>query len=93
MVNKMPEEQVIPQDDYPKVMIGDVIEKLKELPEDSVDTIVTSHPYWQQRDYGEEGQLGLEETPEEYIDNMVEVASELRRVLKDSGFILPECRR
>lgn len=75
----------LPEETYPKIMIGDVIEQLQELPENSVDTIVTSPPYWQQRDYGEEGQLGLEEDSEDYVEKMVEVGKELRRVLKDSG--------
>jgi len=79
------EEIELPEDNYPKVLIGDVIEQLRRIPEDSVDTIVTSPPYWKQRDYGKDGQLGQEETSEEFIENMFEVAQELRRVLKDSG--------
>lgn len=55
------------------------------LPDKVSNTIVTSPPYWALRDYGVEGQLGLEKTPEEYIDNMVKVFREARRVLRDDG--------
>ena len=57
----------------PEVLEGDVRKVLKTLDDESVQCVVTSPPYWGLRDYGTEGQLGLEETPEEYIDNMVEV--------------------
>src|SRR5690606_3906797 len=46
---------------------------------------VTSPPYWGLRDYGVNGQLGLEETPEQYVKNMVDVFREVKRVLKDDG--------
>lgn len=68
-----------------KVLIGDVIEKLKEIPDGSVQCVVTSPPYWGLRDYGVEGQMGLEKTPEEYVAKMVEVFREVRRTLKDDG--------
>lgn len=64
---------------------GDCLEKLKTLDDGSVQTCVTSPPYWGLRDYGVEGQLGLEKTPEEYVHSMVEVFSEVKRVLKDDG--------
>ena len=67
------------------LLIGDVREKLKELDDRSVQCCVTSPPYWGLRDYGESDQLGLEETPEEYVDNMVKVFREVKRVLKDDG--------
>jgi DNA modification methylase len=51
----------------------------------SVQTCVTSPPYWGLRDYGVPGQLGLEATPEAYVARMVEVFREVRRVLKDDG--------
>jgi len=50
-----------------------------------VQCVVTSPPYWGLRDYGIEGQLGLEETPEEYIDKMVEIFREVKRVMRDDG--------
>lgn len=61
------------------------MEKLRELPGESVHTCVTSPPYWGLRDYGQPGQIGLEKTPEEYVDRMVEVFREVRRILRDDG--------
>jgi len=64
---------------------GDAIEKLKEIPEESVDLVVTSPPYYGLRDYGEDEQIGLEETPYEFIQNLVNVTNEIYRVLKPTG--------
>ena len=64
---------------------GDALTELKKLPNDSVDCCVTSPPYYQLRNYGVEGQIGLEETIEEYIAKLVEVFREVRRVLKKDG--------
>ena len=64
---------------------GDCLQVLKELPAESVHCVVTSPPYWGLRDYGTDGQLGLEETPEQHVSKMVEVFSEVRRVLKTDG--------
>ncbi len=55
------------------------------VPDASVQMCVTSPPYFGLRDYGVDGQLGLEETPEEYIANLVEVFRSVKRVLKDDG--------
>lgn len=63
----------------------DVMEGLAKLPDESVQCVVTSPPYWGLRDYGEGGQMGLEKTPEEYIKNMVAVFSEAKRALKNDG--------
>ena len=68
-----------------KIIQGDVRDKLAELPEKSVQCVVTSPPYWGLRDYGVDGQLGLEKTPEEYVSKMVEVFREVKRVLRDDG--------
>lgn len=65
--------------------MGDCLEVLKTLPDRHVNTCVTSPPYWGLRDYGVDGQLGLEKTPEEYVDRMVGVFREVRRVLRDDG--------
>ena len=65
----------------------DVRETLKLLPDQSVHTVCTSPPYWGLRDYGVEGQLGLEKTPEEYVEYLVEVFREIRRVLRDDGTV------
>jgi DNA modification methylase len=67
------------------IIYGDCREKLKELGPESVQMCVTSPPYWGLRDYGHDDQLGLEETPEEYTDNMVEVFRQVKRVLRDDG--------
>ena len=64
---------------------GDVVEHLKKLQDESIDCIVTSPPYYGLRDYGIEGQIGLEETPEKYVEKMSEVFKELKRVLKKTG--------
>ena len=58
---------------------------LRELPSESVNCCVTSPPYYGLRDYGLDMQIGREDTPEQYIDRLVEVFRELRRVLKDDG--------
>lgn len=58
---------------------------LKTLPEQSVHCMVTSPPYWGLRDYSEDGQIGLESTPTQYIEELVDVFREIRRVLRDDG--------
>lgn len=63
----------------------DCIEGLKELPDASVNCCVTSPPYFGLRDYGNDGQIGLEATPDEYVAKMVDVFRGVKRVLKDSG--------
>ncbi len=68
-----------------EILIGDALRWLKELPDCSVHCCVTSPPYWGLRDYGVNGQLGLEKTPEEYVSRMVKVFSEVRRVLRGDG--------
>jgi len=68
-----------------RVIHGDVLDCLRAMEAGSVQTCVTSPPYWGLRDYGHAGQLGLESTPDAYVAKMVEVFSEVRRVLKDDG--------
>jgi len=68
-----------------KILLGNAPDVLMELPDKSINCCVTSPPYWGLRDYGVEGQLGLEKTPEEYVQKMVEVFREVRRVLRDDG--------
>lgn len=68
-----------------KTFQGDTLEKLKQLPEKSIHCCITSPPYWGLRDYGVEGQIGLEKTPEEYVSKMVEVFQEVKRVLRDDA--------
>ena len=68
-----------------KIITGDTLEVLKTWPDNFIDCCITSPPYWGLRDYGVEGQLGLEKTPEEYVAKMVEVFREVKRVLKKEG--------
>lgn len=63
----------------------DCLVGLKTLPDECVDCCVTSPPYYAMRDYGCEGQIGLEETPEEYIEKLKDVFMEVYRVLKPEG--------
>jgi len=67
------------------VQCSDAYTFLKSLPDESINSIVTSPPYFGQRDYGHKEQIGLEETPDAYINNLVKVFSESRRVLKKDG--------
>lgn len=68
-----------------KLLLGDCLEQLKTLPDCLIQTCVTSPPYWGLRDYGVEGQLGLEKTPEEFVAKLVVIFREVRRVIKDDG--------
>jgi len=68
-----------------EILQGDVRETLRALPEKTVQTCVTSPPYFGLRDYGVSGQIGLEPTPAEYVEQMVAVFREVRRVLRDDG--------
>jgi DNA modification methylase len=72
-------------DGFARLYQGDVLEVLSKLPDGVANMCVTSPPYWGLRDYGVEGQLGLEPTPEEYVCRMVDVFKEVRRVLRDDG--------
>ncbi len=67
------------------IICGDVFDKLPEIPTGTAHCVVTSPPYWGLRDYGVDGQLGLEKTPEDYVAKMVEVFREVWRVLRDDG--------
>lgn len=67
------------------IIQGDVIDGLRTMADESVNCCVTSPPYWGLRDYGHDGQIGLEETPEAYVAKMVEVFREVKRVLTKEG--------
>ena len=69
------------------ILAGDVLERLGGLPEASVDCVVTSPPYFQLRDYGVTGQLGLETTVDEWVANLRAVCRQLARVLKPTGSV------
>jgi site-specific DNA-methyltransferase (cytosine-N4-specific) len=66
---------------------GDAKTVIDSLPEKSVDCIVTSPPYYGQRDYGVEAQIGLEKNPNDYIERLIEVFEASRRVLKPTGSV------
>ncbi len=68
-----------------KILQGDALTKLKELESESVNCIMTSPPYWALRDYGVEGQLGLEPTFDEYINKLCDIFEEAKRVLRKDG--------
>ena len=68
-------------------LVGDAAEQLATLPAGCVQMCATSPPYWGLRDYGEPGQLGLEETPEAYVERLVAIFREVRRVLRDDGVL------
>ncbi len=68
-----------------RIIEGDARQRLCELPERSVQTCITSPPYFRLRDYGVAGQLGLEDTVDEYVQRLVGIFREVRRVLRDDG--------
>ena len=68
-----------------RILVGDVFERLAEIPDESVHCVVTSPPYWNLRDYGVEGAIGIEPTLGEHIDVLVRVFREVRRVLRADG--------
>jgi len=68
-----------------KIYLGDSLEVVKTFPDNSINCVVTSPPYYGLRDYGVNGQIGLEDTPDEYIGRLVSLFREIRRCLKDDG--------
>lgn len=68
-----------------EIRVGDCRDLLREMPDQSVHCIVTSPPYFGLRGYGVDGQIGLEQTPDEYVAELVAVFSDVRRVLRDDG--------
>jgi site-specific DNA-methyltransferase (adenine-specific) len=71
--------------------VGDSLEVLQTMPAESVDCALTSPPFYGLRDYGTEGQIGLEATPDEWADGLVAVFREVRRVLRPHGTLWVEC--
>ena len=67
------------------ILEGDVLHQLRDLPDESVHCVVTSPPYWGLRDYKTDGQIGLEKTPQEYLEKMVTIFREVKRVLRKDG--------
>ncbi|MBI4647909.1 MAG: site-specific DNA-methyltransferase [Bacteroidia bacterium] len=75
------------QEDINKIHCGDSLEVLKKLPNNCIDLIITSPPYFQQRDYGNIG-IGNEKTVEEYVHNLKKIFNECIRVIKNTGSIV-----
>jgi len=73
------------EDDYCTIYHGDCRDVLPTIPEQSIQCCVTSPPYYGLRDYGVDGQIGLEQTPDDYVAEMVRVFGEVKRVLRDDG--------
>ncbi len=70
------------------VETGDALECAKRIPDESIQCIVTSPPYWGLRDYLNENQLGQEESPQEYLEKLVEVFRECKRILRKDGILI-----
>lgn len=68
-----------------KIICGDALSELRKLPGESINCVITSPPYWALRDYGVEGQLGLEKTFNKYIVKLCDIFDEVKRVMKDDG--------
>lgn len=68
-----------------KIIFADALKGLALLESNSIDACITSPPYYGLRDYGTTGQIGLENSPQEYIDRLVRVFHEVHRVLKSDG--------
>jgi len=69
------------------ILTGDAITKLKEQPDQSIQTVITSPPYFGLRDYGVDGQIGMEATPEAYVNNLVEIFRHVWPKLRDDGTV------
>lgn len=67
------------------ILVGDCVQSMRSIPDESVQTCVTSPPYFGLRDYGHDGQIGLESTPDEFVAALVSVFREVRRVLRSDG--------
>ena len=81
----VPEPKVLVPVPEPKVLTGDVIDKMKELGSETIDSIITSPPYWGQRDYDSSDQWGNETEVAHYLERMDRWAEECKRVLKNEG--------
>jgi DNA modification methylase len=68
-----------------QLLCGDARQVLRQFPDESIDCVVTSPPYWALRDYGVEGQLGLEPSFHEYTLKLCDIFDEVKRVLKTTG--------
>jgi DNA modification methylase len=77
--------QLVPKLETDIIINADCLEALRSLPDDCLHCAVTSPPYYALRDYGVDGQIGREATPEGYVERLTAVFRELRRVLRPDG--------
>ena len=86
---KLPVDPVLDRvaDIRDRVLCGDALELLREMPNGFVDCVVTSPPYFQQRDYGNSRQIGSESTPAEYVEKISRVFQEIRRIIRPTGTV------
>jgi site-specific DNA-methyltransferase (cytosine-N4-specific) len=70
-----------------KILKGDCRKVIKKLEDNSIDCVITSPPYWGLRNYENKSQLGMEETPEAYVENLRLIFADIRRILKDDGTV------
>ncbi len=68
-----------------RILCGDAGDRLSDLPTGSISTIITSPPYYRQRDYDDERQIGIETSPQDYLDRLVQIFAKCRRVLREDG--------
>ena len=68
-----------------RIVVGDALDQLRRLPDASVDSVITSPPYFRLRDYGADGQIGLEAHVEQWVEQLVAISAEVHRVLVPTG--------
>ncbi len=85
LIVKLEEIDTVDFEEANFIVNSEVSEALKIIPDNMIQTIITSPPYYDQRDYHTDKQIGNEETPEQYINHLVEVFDQAKRVLKEDG--------
>lgn len=85
VINKPAKDLIWPEDFINHLVRGDCLPILKQIPDNSIQCCVTSPPYWGLRDYGYPEQIGLEKTPEEYVEKLKIIFHEVNRVLRKDG--------
>ncbi len=78
-------KEVFIKENENRIICGDALETLKNFPDESINCCITSPPYYGLRDYHKKEQIGREKTVEEYLDRLINVFREVRRVLKKDG--------
>ena len=69
------------------IIMGDCLKSISKIDQGSIQSVITSPPYWGLRNYDNENQLGQEDTPEEFVSKLVDIFSEIKKVLKDDGTV------